>query len=79
MLHYNEMSNYIIDKSPILNLAFQYVYYLMAHMTNSLTPYQWCENYTNMHNLTALLEHTNSKNLNVVIIVNTNYHQYSLY
>lgn len=63
--------NYIIDRSPILNIAFQYMYWLMDNMTETLSLHKWCENYRKLRNMTSLLEHIKSLNLNIVIIVNT--------
>lgn len=67
------MINSVIDRSPISNIAFQYVYWLMKHINDSLTPFQWCENYTKIHRMEPLLEFVKSKRFNIVVVINTNY------
>lgn len=69
----------IFDRSPIANIAFQYVYYMMNQMSakgNYLSCHGVCQQYTEMHHLTSLFEYVRAKDYRVIILIDTDYNKW---
>lgn len=78
---YNKNRNLVFDRSPISNLAFQLVYWLMENYDErvNFSSYNWCENYVRMHNMKNALEYIKSRNYNIIIVVNSNLDEWQKY
>lgn len=76
----------LVDRSPISNLVFQVVYYLMDcfrcfgdqtmtafETTQQFTPFKMCDDYIQMHNLESVLNFVNKRQYNVLILVDSDY------
>lgn len=60
----------IIDRSPISNIAFQFVYYIMKKYANSdRTLFGLCEEYMQLHNMEPMLEFIKSLQLPILIFI----------
>ena len=66
--------NVLFDRSPISNLAFQYIYAILNFKSKT---YSDCINYTNKLNLQSTLEFLNGCNYNIIIIIDTNYNEWA--
>lgn len=81
MIYYGKNTNVIIDRSPLSNIAFQYVYWLMDNFDQkvNMSPFMWCDVYTRMHRMQNLLEYVKAKKINIVFIVNSNLNDWQYY
>lgn len=62
-----------IDRSPIANLVFQYVYYVMEnYATSPRSYYGLCCEYTEIHNLESVLSFIKGFDLNIIILIDSN-------
>ena len=72
-----ESKNMVIDRSPIANIGYQLCYYIMDRMSNEssfrYTLTSLCKEYIDIHNLTPYLEFLNATNLNVIIILDSDF------
>ena len=78
-----ESQNTIIDRSPISNIAYQLCYYIMDRISNHeleadrYTLTAFCKEYIEIHNLMPYLEFLNASNLNIIIILDSNFEKVS--
>jgi len=71
----DESKNLAVDRSIFSNLAFQYVYYIMFHSKRGIqknTMRKLCQEFTNMHNLTSVLEYINGLRHHILILIDSN-------
>ena len=78
-----ESQNTIIDRSPISNIAYQLCYYIMDRISNHeseadrYTLTAFCKEYIEIHNLTPYLELLNASNLNIIILLDSDFEKVS--
>uniref|UniRef100_A0AAU8GFG2 Uncharacterized protein n=1 Tax=Faxonius propinquus nudivirus TaxID=3139431 RepID=A0AAU8GFG2_9VIRU len=72
-----ESEGLIIDRSPLSNIAFQICYYIMGILTNDDLGYRTlsaiCQEYIDNHNMLPVLEYIKNKNLNILIILDSDF------